>query len=136
MGIARRTGGGRGVYEIAGATTTGLASGDLLGREIVFELSPELTLPSGVVLELQGGKHRLHRGCFWHAHDCLGGRIPKSNTEYWKTKLARTLRRDELNDAELGRMGWRLFVIWECEVKSERSLSEAVGAIRHGLTAV
>ena len=59
MYIARRTGGGRGVYEIAGATATGLTSADLLGREIVFDFSPDLRLPSGVVLDEQGGKHRL-----------------------------------------------------------------------------
>lgn len=61
MYIARRTGGGRGVYEIAGATATGLTSGDLLGRQIVFEFAPELLLPSGVTLHVQGGKHRLIR---------------------------------------------------------------------------
>ena len=59
MYIARRTGGGRGVYEIAGATATGLTSADLLGRELVFDFPPNLRLPSGVVLDVQGGKHRL-----------------------------------------------------------------------------
>ena len=59
MYIARRTGGGRGVYEIAGETASGLTSGDLLDREIVFELTPALLLPSGVTLHVQGGKHRL-----------------------------------------------------------------------------
>ena len=59
MYIALRTGGGRGVYEIAGATATGLTSADLLGRQLVFELSPDLLLPSGVILDAQGGKHRL-----------------------------------------------------------------------------
>ena len=59
MYIARRTGGGRGVYEIAGATATGLTSAELLGRELVFAFSPGLRLPSGVVLDVQGGKHRL-----------------------------------------------------------------------------
>jgi len=57
--IARRTGGGRGVYEIAGTTASGLTPSDLLNREIVFELAPELRLPSGVTLHVQGGKHRL-----------------------------------------------------------------------------
>ena len=60
MYIARRTGGGRGVYEVAGATATGLTSADLLDREIIFELAPDLRLPSGVVLSVQGGKRRLH----------------------------------------------------------------------------
>ena len=48
------------MYEIAGATTTGLTSADLLGREIVFAFAPDLQLPSGVVLGVQGGKRRLH----------------------------------------------------------------------------
>ena len=59
MYIALRTGGGRGVYEIAGETATGLTSADLLGREIVFEFPPDLRIPTGVVLGVQGGKHRL-----------------------------------------------------------------------------
>lgn len=59
MYIALRTGGGRGVYEIAGETATGLTSADLLGREIVFEFPPDLWIPTGVVLGVQGGKHRL-----------------------------------------------------------------------------
>lgn len=59
MYIARRTGGGRGVYEIAGHTATGLTSADLLDREIVFEFPPDLQLRTGVVLNVQGGKRRL-----------------------------------------------------------------------------
>lgn len=59
MYIALRTGGGRGVYEIAGATATGIASSDLLHREIVLEFSPDLRIPTGVVLDVQGGKNRL-----------------------------------------------------------------------------
>ena len=47
------------MYEIAGETATGLTSADLLGREIVFEFPPDLWIPTGVVLDVQGGKHRL-----------------------------------------------------------------------------
>lgn len=70
------------------------------------------------------------RGCFWHSHDCSGGRIPKSNTKYWKTKLSKNRSRDERNDAELRRMGWRLFVIWECAVQSDTGLVETVETLR------
>ena len=73
------------------------------------------------------------RGCFWHTHECMGGRLPKGNSEYWTGKLARTQRRDESNDAELRRMGWRLFVLWECEVKSDHGLSETVEALSRSL---
>ena len=70
------------------------------------------------------------RGCFWHSHVCSSGRIPRSNKEYWESKLSRNRRRDEHNDFELRRMGWRLFVIWECEVQSDRALAETVEALR------
>ena len=75
------------------------------------------------------------RGCFWHAHECADGRIPRSNTEYWESKLTRNRRRDERNDVELRRMGWRLFVVWECDVKSDRALAETAESLRHDLGA-
>lgn len=59
MYIARRTGAGRGTFEIAGTTATGLVSGDLLDSEIVFEFPSLPQFPTGVVLGIQGGKHRL-----------------------------------------------------------------------------
>ena len=74
------------------------------------------------------------RGCFWHFHECLAGRMPKSNKDYWETKLIRNRQRDERNDAELRGMGWRVFVIWECEVQSNISLVETVGILRCELT--
>lgn len=66
------------------------------------------------------------RGCFWHSHTCSAGRIPRSNKEYWERKLTRNRRRDEHNDAELRQMGWRVFIIWECEVQSDRALVKTV----------
>ena len=76
------------------------------------------------------------RGCFWHSHVCSAGRIPKSNEEYWKIKLSKNRHRDEYNDAELRRMGWRLFIVWECEVQSEANLAETVEMLRREITAV
>ena len=59
MYIARRTGGGRGVYEIAGQTATGLNPSALTGRELIFEFGDGLVVPLGVSLIPQGGKPRL-----------------------------------------------------------------------------
>ena len=73
------------------------------------------------------------RGCFWHSHTCLDGRVPRSNQEYWKDKLSRNQHRDERNDAQLRQMGWRLFIVWECEVQSDRALAETVEALRREL---
>jgi DNA mismatch endonuclease (patch repair protein) len=55
------------------------------------------------------------RGCFWHGHECRDGHIPKSNKEYWEGKLARNQLRDLTTDAALATMGWRVFIVWECE---------------------
>jgi DNA mismatch endonuclease (patch repair protein) len=68
-------------------------------------------------------------GCFWHGHDCKrGARLPKTNVEYWRTKIARNVERDAATTAALATMGWRSLVIWECEVKDlaavERRLRE------------
>lgn len=57
-------------------------------------------------------------GCFWHGHLCArGNRVPKANTDYWRTKIKRNRARDATNAMKLRAAGWRVLVIWECEVK-------------------
>ena len=58
------------------------------------------------------------QGCFWHAHKgCPDFVMPKSNLEYWKPKLLRNKLRDEHNITVLRDNGWRVIVVWECELK-------------------
>lgn len=60
-------------------------------------------------------------GCFWYMHDCKMFVMPKSRIEYWEPKLLRNKQRDEEVKTELETMGWRVIVVWECELKkSER----------------
>ena len=74
------------------------------------------------------------RGCFWHQHEgCPAGRLPKSNLDYWRPKLEGNSRRDAEKDAALRALGWRVLVIWECELKSDEGVADAVGAIRNEL---
>ena len=57
-------------------------------------------------------------GCFWHQHEgCIDCSRPDSNREYWRPKLLRNVMRDEENVRKLTQMGWRVFVIWECQTK-------------------
>jgi len=56
-------------------------------------------------------------GCFWHMHNCSRSRLPKSNLEYWKPKIQRNIERDSGNYKALKDMGWKVIVIWECELK-------------------
>lgn len=70
---------------------------------------PDIVLP----------KHRTViqvKGCFWHGHTCIDGRIPKSNREYWVPKLLNNRRRDSSNDRKLRRLGWSVRNLWECRI--------------------
>ncbi len=68
-------------------------------------------------------------GCFWHQHGrCIDGRRPKSNTEYWRPKLERNVERDRENRKALRRLGWRVLVVWECEIL--RALPRALNRAR------
>ena len=56
-------------------------------------------------------------GCFWHQHQgCKRANIPKSNTDYWIPKLNKNVTRFKDNLDKLNNMGFRIAVIWECEI--------------------
>ena len=56
-------------------------------------------------------------GCFWHMHEgCSKHAMPKSNVEFWTAKLLRNRERDIAQHAELEAAGWRVIVVWECEL--------------------
>ena len=57
-------------------------------------------------------------GCFWHGHEgCRYYTIPKTNTEFWVSKVKRNKKRDLKVQHELAAMGWHSITIWECELK-------------------
>lgn len=59
-------------------------------------------------------------GCFWHGHEgCEKFKMPKSNVEFWKTKIHRNQERDELNYHVLKENGWQVLVLWECELATK-----------------
>lgn len=64
-------------------------------------------------------------GCFWHGHDCArGARVPKTNRDYWLAKVGRNRVRDAAVAQALSASGWRVEVIWECEMKDEAALAD------------
>lgn len=103
---------------------------------------PELRVRS--LLHAKGYRFRVHRkdlpgkpditlsrhraivfvhGCFWHNHEgCSHGRIPTSNREFWEGKISRNKARDVRNAEALRALGWRVFVVWECELQDEERL--------------
>jgi DNA mismatch endonuclease (patch repair protein) len=103
---------------------------------------PELFLRSG--LHRAGFRFRLHErrlpgkpdmvfpgrravifahGCFWHGHDCILFKWPKSREEFWRKKIARNREVDTRVMSALREQGWRTGVIWECALKGRGRLA-------------
>jgi DNA mismatch endonuclease (patch repair protein) len=61
-------------------------------------------------------------GCFWHRHQCRFAYTPKSNTEFWNRKFSANVERDSRSVGELRALGWRVFVVWECQTKEPSCL--------------
>lgn len=58
------------------------------------------------------------RGCFWHGHEgCRYGKLPKSRQDFWGAKIDRNRERDRENLRRLEDAGWRVLVLWQCELK-------------------
>ncbi len=75
---------------------------DLPGR-------PDIVLPKyQIIIQV--------KGCFWHGHTCVDGRLPKSNRAYWLPKLLKNKERDLRNDRKLRSLGWSVRNLWECKV--------------------
>lgn len=58
-------------------------------------------------------------GCFWHKHDCPRFVWPSSNQEYWIPKITANAERDERNYQKLKDLGWKVLIIWECELRTK-----------------
>jgi DNA mismatch endonuclease (patch repair protein) len=62
-------------------------------------------------------------GCFWHGHrNCKLATVPKSNSVFWQEKLASNRRRDARKALALRRLGYRVFVVWQCELRDPDAL--------------
>ena len=105
--------------------------------------APERTVRS--LLHALGYRFRLHRrdlpgtpdivlpgrrcaifvhGCYWHAHGCRIGRPPKSRLDYWAPKLEANKVRDSRKLAELEAAGWRVLIVWQCELRGLEVLAK------------
>ena len=85
--------------------------------------SPDLVLTKyGVAIMVNG--------CFWHGHKgCRYATKPKSNVEFWETKIARNRHRDEVTNAHLEALGWTVITIWECELRTSSLLDDRLNTL-------
>ncbi len=60
-------------------------------------------------------------GCFWHRHPgCRYATTPATNTEFWQKKFERNVQRDAEEQKQLMEAGWKVLVVWECELKKDQ----------------
>ena len=78
-------------------------------------------------------KHRavvFVHGCFWHRHPgCKKATIPKSNVAFWSEKFRRNTERDHLDIKRLRDAGWKVAVVWECQLTELEGVREALRRI-------
>jgi len=108
--------------------------------------SPELKLRS--LIHAMGFRYRLHvkelpgtpdlvfpsrkaviflHGCYWHRHeDCKLARLPKTKLDFWKPKLDGNKARDMLQQQQLRDLGWRVLIVWDCEMVYTERIAEIV----------
>jgi DNA mismatch endonuclease, patch repair protein len=57
-------------------------------------------------------------GCFWHRHEgCRYCTTPKTRPDFWDKKFSDTVERDRAKREQLEQAGWRVFIVWECELR-------------------
>lgn len=61
-------------------------------------------------------------GCFFHGHKCSTFRWPKQNAKFWRSKIAGNRLRDARAIRQLGHLGWRSGVVWECALRGPAKL--------------
>ncbi|WP_318842531.1 very short patch repair endonuclease [Citrifermentans bremense] len=113
-----------------------LSRSEIMARVRSKDTTPEIFVRSS--LHKAGLRFRIHRkdlpgnpdiifpsrriaifvnGCFWHQHHgCRKAKLPASRREYWETKLGKNVVRDKLNYVALESAGWRVILLWECEL--------------------
>lgn len=70
-------------------------------------------------------------GCFWHRHTrCRYATTPASNPAFWQSKFAANTARDLKVRRELRQLGWRVHVLWECQIGNQRKLERLAAGLR------
>ena len=84
---------------------------------------PDITLPKyGVAIMVNG--------CFWHGHKgCRYATKPRTNPEFWETKIERNRHRDEVTTAHLEALGWTVITVWECELRGKAASEARIEAL-------
>lgn len=74
-------------------------------------------------------------GCFWHGHPgCKYATIPETNHDFWSNKISGNMERDNITCSALEKLGWRVIIIWQCELKpktKDRTLQNLITELQN-----
>ena len=129
-------------------TLTPSQRSERMGKVRGRDTRPEMQIRR--ILHRAGYRYRLHRrdlpgnpdivfagerkvifvhGCFWHRHSdrrCKLARLPKSRLDFWLAKLEGNRNRDTRSRGRLRMLGWKVFVVWECQLSDIASLQKRI----------
>lgn len=72
-------------------------------------------------------------GCFWHGHrGCSRASRPQTNKEFWRKKIEGNIKRDARLLRELRKIGWRVLIIWQCQIKKTKRIDERLSRFIRG----
>jgi DNA mismatch endonuclease (patch repair protein) len=104
---------------------------EMLVRRMVFGMEYRYRLHSGKLpgrpdLVFPSRKKAIFvHGCYWHRHEgCALARYPKSRTDFWISKLEGNKERDTRKLAQLTHLGWKVLIVWECELRDRAAMAE------------
>lgn len=83
---------------------------------------PDIVLP----------RHRVAifvHGCFWHRHGCTLSSMPASRRRFWRDKFERNVARDARNARALRKLGWRVYTVWECSLRTNLRRERAIATL-------
>lgn len=89
---------------------------------------PDIVLPKyGIAIFING--------CFWHGHEgCKASKLPATNKEFWIKKISDNVARDKRNQNNLKKSGWRVIVVWECELDTIAKRKQHLGNLVREIT--
>jgi DNA mismatch endonuclease, patch repair protein len=68
-------------------------------------------------------------GCFWHRHHCRRGQSkPSTRPGFWNRKFSANIRRDLKAQSALRKLGYRVIVVWECQLRSPGAIRKRIQA--------
>ena len=73
-------------------------------------------------------------GCFWHSHkNCKASALPTSNKKFWEKKISDNILRDKKYIRELRSKGWKVIIVWQCQLKNQIVQQKTIKRIIKGI---